>query len=147
MTAAPDRPTSRAMNALRLFLRDHSRLVLLLLAMALAMKALVPSGYMIGSQSKVLTISICADTQGGSYTTQVVLPHGGEQSGDSQHAKDGQACPFSALAMASLAGADSVLLSLALAFILALGFAAALPPPPHRVSHLRPPLRGPPATI
>lgn len=135
------------MNALRLFLRDHSRLAVLLLAVALAMKALVPSGYMIGSQSKVLTISICADTQGGSYTTQLVLPHGGERSGDAQHAKEGQACPFSALAMASLAGADPVLLSLALTFILMLGFAAASPSIPRRLSHLRPPLRGPPATV
>lgn len=135
------------MDALRLFLRDHSRLAVLLLAMALATKALVPTGYMIGSQSKVLTISICADTEGGSYTTQVVLPHGGERSGDTQHVKDGQACPFSALAMASLAGADLILLGLALAFILALGFAAAPPPRPRRVPYLRPPLRGPPATI
>lgn len=135
------------MNALRLFLRDYSRFAVLLLALALAMKALVPSGYMIGSQSKVLTISICADTQGGSYTKQVVLPDSGERSGDTQHAKDGQACPFSALAMASLAGTDPVLLSLALGFILALGFAAASPTQPRRVPHLRPPLRGPPATI
>jgi len=133
------------MNALRLFLRDRGRLAMLLLGLTLAMKALVPSGHMIDVQAKVLTISICADAQGGGYTKQIVLPQGGESSGESRHAKDGQACAFSALAMASLTGADPTLLGLALGFILALGFAAAPLPRPGPLPHLRPPLRGPPA--
>lgn len=134
------------MAALRLFLRDHRRSAALLLALVLAMKALVPAGYMIGADTRVLTISICADTQGGSYSKQIVVPHAGKQGGDAHQANDGQACPFSALAMASLSGADPALLALALVFILALGFAAAAPPQPSRARHLRPPLRGPPAT-
>ncbi len=145
MTAAPGKVTSPAMNVLRLFLRDHSRLAALLLAMALAMKALVPGGHMIDARAKVLTISICADAQGGGYTKQIVLPRGAEPSGETQHAKDGQACAFSALAMASLTGADPILLGLALGFILALGFAAVPFLRRRRLFHLRPPLRGPPA--
>ncbi len=48
--------------------------------------------------------------------------------------------------MASLAGADALLLAAALAFILALGFAPATAPRPRRAVWLRPPLRGPPLT-
>jgi hypothetical protein len=133
---------------LRLFLRDHRRFAALLVALALAMKALVPSGYMIGGDVRVITISICADSIESRYTKQILVP----QSGKADHAKDGlakdgQACPFSALSMASLAGADPVLLALALAFILTLGFYAAFAPHRRRTAHLRPPLRGPPATV
>ena len=62
--------------------------------------------------------------------------------------KQGKAeCPFASLSMASMTGADPALLSLALAFILALGFASTPNHLPKRVYHLRPPLRGPPAFV
>jgi hypothetical protein len=133
------------MGALRLFLRDHRRLAVLLLGFALAMKALMPAGYMVGAQGKVLTISICADAQGGGYSKQIVVPYSGKHSEEPPHVKDGQACPFSALTMAALGGVDPVLLALALAFVLALGFATAPPLRLVQAFHLRPPLRGPPA--
>jgi hypothetical protein len=119
---------------------------MLLLAVALAVRVLVPAGYMPGPGTRVLTVEVCADTQGRRLTTQIVLPHSGgpvERQGD--HAKGEGACTFSALSMAALAGADAGLLVLALAFILALGFAPHGPPLRHRPAFLRPPLRGPPA--
>jgi hypothetical protein len=53
------------MHVLRhLFLRQRW-LAALVVAAALAMKALIPAGYMVGSQSgRVLTIQICADRWG-----------------------------------------------------------------------------------
>lgn len=133
------------MGALRHFLRDHRRLAVLLVALALAMKALMPAGLMLGQMpgTTVLTVMVCADSQGGSYSKRIVVPHSGKSADEAAPGKD---CPYSALSMASLAGADTALLAAVLAFILALGFAAAPPLRVRRVLHLRPPLRGPPAT-
>lgn len=132
------------MEILRPFLRDHRRLAALLVALALAMKALVPAGFMVGPGAQVLTISICADSIASRYTRQIIVPMAGKHSDDAGKAKESQACPFSALAMGAVSAADPVVLALALAFILVLGFRAACPPPRRSPTHLRPPLRGPP---
>jgi hypothetical protein len=130
------------MDTLRAFFSEHRRLAGLLIALALCMKALVPGGYMPAQHGKVLTISICADATGGKLTRQIVLPHSGKAG---EHAKHEGTCPYAALGMAALAGADAVLLALAIAFVLALGFAPVRPPRPAHAFRLRPPLRGPPA--
>ncbi len=136
------------MTDIRAFLRDHRQLAALLVALALCLKALVPAGYMIGSQTKVLTISICADSIGRHLTRQIAVPQTGKAGGgESDDGKSSSQCPFTALAMASLSGAGVALLVLALAFILALGFAPVRPLHLERLLHLRPPLRGPPAPI
>jgi hypothetical protein len=145
------------MGTLRAFLRDRGRLAVLLLALVLAAKALVPAGYMVGGEAgsgvRVLTVKICADALGTQFTRQIVIPQqGGEHGkgdaghGDAGHKTDG-ACAWSGLGMASLAGADPALLAIAFAFILALGFARLAPPRLERRAFLRPPLRGPPALI
>lgn len=135
------------MTQLRTILLDHRRLALLLVAFALAMKALVPGGYMLGTQSQVITVSICADSSGGHLTRQIVVPReSGEKDTVSQHAKSGP-CAFTALGMAGLAGAGPILLGLALAFILAIGLAPLPIPVLQPRAHLRPPLRGPPAPV
>ena len=134
------------MGNLRTFLRDHHRLAAWLIAMALCMKALVPAGYMIGTQAKVFTIEICSDSTGQHLTSQIVVPQNGKPADSrGEQAKGDNPCPYSSLAMASLSGADSALLALALAFILALGFAPVRVPALQSPFHLRPPLRGPPA--
>lgn len=124
----------------------------MLLALTLAMKLLVPAGYMPGEGAKVLTVQLCTGNMDAHASTQIVIPQPGvphDGHGDhGGHGKGGNGpCTFSALSMASLAGADAALLVLALAFILTLGFAAQAPPLRQRASHLRPPLRGPPARI
>jgi hypothetical protein len=101
---------------------------------------------MIGQNSKVLTVQICAEITGNHAVKQLVIPMKDDGSGSGQKQGKGE-CPFASLSMASLAGADHALLALALAFILALGFAPARSPLPKRVSYLRPPLRGPPALV
>ncbi|MBA4756108.1 MAG: hypothetical protein EPO45_18135 [Sphingobium sp.] len=132
------------MSVMRALLMRHRALALLVVMAALCMKIIVPTGFMIGQNSKVLTIQLCHDGLGGVITKQLVIPmkDGGDESGQKQGKGE---CPFAALSMASLAGADLSLLALALAFILALGFAPTRINFPKRVSHLRPPLRGPPA--
>lgn len=130
------------MTALRAFFLHHRRMAALLIALALAMKALVPAGFMLGGDTHVLTVQICADALGQQITQKIVLPssHSGEEK-----AKSDSPCHFTALGHAMLGGADPVLLALALVFILALGFAPVLAPAPRRIAFLRPPLRGPPA--
>jgi hypothetical protein len=134
------------MAYLRRLLRDHRRFALMLVALALAIRALVPAGYMVGGQATTLTISVCADASGAQQFRQIVVPHDGKgtPSGQNDHGKDGGACSWSSLAMGALTGADSALLALALAFIVALGFTPTTVRAPAPAAYLRPPLRGPP---
>jgi hypothetical protein len=141
------------MGVLRNFFREHRRLVALLIVLALALKGLIPAGYMIDRNAKVLAVVICPDTNPIAKVTHAAHAsqahhHMGGKAGHSHgdHGKQDSsgACPYSLLPMASLAGAHALLLAVALTFILALGFA---PTPPLRLArnpHLRPPLRGPP---
>ena len=133
------------MRALRAILIGRWRIAMLLVAVALSMKALVPGGFMVTAQNQTLTISICGDASGEHLTRQIVVPQR-ETSQDraTQHAKT-MACPFSALDMAGTPGADPFLLALALAFILAIGLAPLVSPILSARAYLRPPLRGPPS--
>lgn len=133
------------MTELRHFVRAHRGLALLVVAAALCLKALVPTGYMVGTHSTLLTVEICADASGVKAVKQIAVPQRvapGE--GGAEHAKAEGHCPYSALSFASLTGVDAVLLALALGFILALGFVPERPASVRRTSRLRPPLRGPP---
>ena len=134
------------MRFLRTFLRDHYRLALALVALALCLKAMVPSGFMVGGAGKALTITICGQSQGLDSAVHIQIPAPGQSHddhGDQGHASD--VCPYSALAMAALSDATVPLLALALAFILALGLLPVASPPPAARAFLRPPLRAPPA--
>ncbi len=136
------------MNHFRSFFVNDRIVAIILLAAVLCVKVLVPTGYMIGGSSKVLTIQICHDGLGGLATKQIVIPMDGKsQNTGKQHSNGESACAYSALAMASLSGADAPLLAIALIFILALWFEKATPARLAPVSHLRPPLRGPPAAV
>lgn len=133
------------MTSLRAFLHDHRALVGLLVALALAMKALLPAGYMLGAQGRHLTVEICSDASGKHLTRQIVIPtNGSAQERQAAQTKAEGTCPFSALAMGAVGGADPALLLVALAFILQLGFAPVTALLRQRRTYLRPPLRGPP---
>lgn len=133
------------MASLPRLLRDHRRLAALLVALALSVKALVPAGFMLESQARVITVAICADASGGQLTRQMVLPQregtGGSQS---DHGKADGTCAWTGLSATAASLADPLLLVLALAFILALGFLPQRAPPRAASHHIRPPLRGPP---
>lgn len=132
------------MRGLRQILLTRRQLALWLVAFALALKAIVPAGYMVREQGTILTIAICGDASGSHLTQQIVLPQrDASPEGGAQHAKS-TACPYSVVDMAGSAGADPILLGLALGFILALGFAPFAKPEPSAHPHVRPPLRGPP---
>jgi len=133
------------MLSLRALIGSNRIAVGLVLALALAMKALVPTGFMVSTASRTLTIEICADSLAQRITKQIVV-------GDKAHAADiakadmaKKPCTFAAHVVPLLGGADGWLLAGALAFILALGFAPVHRPLLRRAAFLLPPASGPPA--
>jgi hypothetical protein len=118
------------------------------MALALCVKALVPSGYMIFAGSKTITVGLCTDGMGAPQTMTITIPMDPASPGDPQHqSKSDTPCAFTALSMGALGGADAPLLALALAFILLLG--TSFVPQMFAQSGVRwhPPLRGPPSRV
>jgi len=130
------------MTCLRAFFLSHRHLAALLIAVSLCMKALIPGGYMLGGETRTITVQICADSLGTHFTKQITV---GQKGHDGGKAKADSPCAFSALSHAMMGGADPIQLALALLFILALAFAPLTPAAAKRIAYLRPPLRGPPA--
>ncbi|MGV3513337.1 MAG: hypothetical protein ACO1OX_15150 [Novosphingobium sp.] len=120
---------------------SNRRLAVLLVMAALAMKALVPAGYMVGGSSRALTILVCADSTGARSAVQVTIPQGAKDSA----AKDHKPCTFAGHGGAVLAGADPIQLALAIAFVLALGFLAIAAPRLAPARCILPPPCGPPS--
>ena len=134
------------MDTLRTFFRQHSALAFGLIALALCLKIIVPSGYMIAQDNRTISVQICHDASGEGPALTIAVPV--KTAKDDAPGKPAKGeCPYGALSMASLGGADPVLLALAIAFILTLGFAPIRLVIATRFSHIRPPLRGPPALI
>lgn len=134
------------MRPLRNLIHARPLLALLLVAMALCVKALVPSGYMVSAGSKTITVGLCTDGMGAPQTTTITIPM--DRSAPAEPAHKGKAdspCAFSALSMGAIGGTDAALLAVALAFILLLGTSFA--PQLWTQSGVRwhPPLRGPPS--
>ena len=135
------------MRTFRTFLRDHRWLAMLLIALALCVKALVPAGFMIGQQANAFAIEIC-NGQGTHLVSQIVIPQSQKHGdGRSDTGKSDSQCPYSALSLASLGGADPILLTLALLFSLTLGFKPTPLPERSQILYLRPPVRGPPLRV
>lgn len=132
----------------RSLINKHRGLFLLLILCAIAARALIPSGYMIAGNSRTFTVEICSDGMGERMTRQIEIQNdGGSHAPQTDHGKVDGNCAFASLGMAGVAGAHPELLAIALAFILLLGLSATSILPVQRLSHLRPPLRGPPAAI
>lgn len=136
-----------SVNPLRALIRDYRILVILLMACALAVKALVPQGYMIGGGQKLLSVQLCLDGITHKSVTIALPAKGtGDDKGKGAPAPATEHCAFTALSMDALGGADAPLLAIALAFILAAGLAPLYSVLRDSKAYLRPPLRGPPLT-
>jgi len=137
------------MSRLRAIIRDHAGLMLVLLALALVVKAVMPTGYMLSaSGERFLTVTICADASGTPKQMQIAIPGKQDPGGDhSDAASKATHCAFSGLGNFALGGADPLLLAVALAFILLIGFAPLPALPARDIPFLRPQLRGPPASV
>ncbi|MFN3864974.1 MAG: DUF2946 family protein [Erythrobacter sp.] len=135
------------MSSLRAFSRRYAQFTLVLVVLILAVKALVPAGYMVSrSGGRFLTVTICADASGTPKQMQIAIPDRNDAGSDHGKAADkGQPCAFSGLGHAALGGTDPLLLAAALAFILLIGFAPRPALPARDTPFVRPPLRGPPS--
>ena len=130
------------MQSIRTLIRTNGTLAALLLGAALLFKLLVPAGYMVSSQNMVLTVIICADSTGEQLTRQISVPM--KDSAGQEHDPAKSKCPFTALTMGLIGGADLALLASAIAFVMTLGFAPQTSVDGRDTPRLRPPSRGPP---
>ena len=120
---------------------QHRRFGLCLALAMLAVRLLVPTGFMPSIGHHGLTIQLCSGT---SATMDIpgLADQDGDQHGQPQHAT----CPFALAAIPSLGAVEAVaVLPIAFAVERIAEAAAAELPPPAR-SRLRPPAQAPPAT-
>jgi hypothetical protein len=143
------------MESIRTFWRSHHMLVAVLLAAALLMRAAVPSGYMVSQDAGGSLLSLCAgstspaalDREAIATLSRLQAIVAQNEAGHEPAREAAKVCPYAVLGQASLPGADPILLEAALAFVLALGFAALTSPALRRPAFLHPPMRAPPALI
>ena len=134
------------MIAIRRILKAYPGLLALVCLAALAMKILVPTGYMVDQDSKSFTVKICNGV--GHAEATIEIPFGPKTAGDSQHDAAGDqtepACSFAGFSQVLATGADPIQLALAMVFILLAGLQLSRLPLSGVADRLRPPLRGPP---
>ncbi|RMF09579.1 MAG: hypothetical protein D6763_07550 [Alphaproteobacteria bacterium] len=143
MTAAKEPLVSR----LRTLLISHTRLTLLLLAFTVAVKAVVPPGFMVSRDGDgFLTVTICSAASGTSRQMKIAIPGKGDAGDNHSTAADEvQHCAFSGLGHAALGGTDSVHLAGPMDLVTLSGPVPLQAPPARDLSFLRPLLRGPPS--
>jgi hypothetical protein len=123
---------------------DHKWLMALLCLAAMTMKMLVPQGYMIGGDSKSLTVEICTEQGVIEQTIAIPMKQGsGKHNADDTSAKS---CAFGGFSHSALDTIDPFLLAFAIAFIMLAGLRSPVLPPASLKRWLRPPPIGPPLT-
>lgn len=104
----------------------------------------MPAGFMPGVSDGMMVVQLC--TGQGTQTIVMDIPAKVGDHGQSDNKKADMPCAFAGLSSPSLAAAGPILLAIAVAFIIAAVFHAALIPLFRRGLYLRPPPQGPPAT-
>jgi hypothetical protein len=134
------------MIAIRHLLRACPCLLALICFTALAMKILVPTGYMVSQDTKTFTVQICNGA--GNAETTIEIPFASKAAGQGDHDDSGDSsgmtCSFAGFSHLFATGADPIQLVLAMLFILVAGLQLLQMPLPAVADRLRPPLRGPP---
>lgn len=117
------------------------------------MKVVVPGGYMVTNVAGWPAITLCSQTTTMPPASGDVLhaamshaePKGPDQS--HEHGKAEMPCVFTALAAATLAAIDPLLLVSLIAYVMALAIAGVAWPRRAEPARSRPPLRGPPILL
>lgn len=134
------------MRAMRVLTLHQRSWFIMILALAMFVRAVVPAGYMVAPASMTLSVQICADGVMGPSKIEIEVPLSNDgQSDKTDHGQKSGPCAFSALSMALMAGDHSPLLIVALATIVATIITNGAPHLLYQSHHLRPPLRGPPS--
>lgn len=131
------------MHAIRAFFRRHPRVAALVLTAALALRVLVPGGYMPTVTPGGLTVQVCTGAADGPGAMTIAVPglQHHEQPGDVAHGK----CAYADLAQAMAGGPDLAMIAATLIFALRQALRPLRAPTIRRAAFVRPPLRGPPA--
>lgn len=131
------------MPTIRTLIGTRPWVAALLIAAALAVRVLVPGGYMPVVDHGRILVKVCTGMPDGPGTMTLAVPglDHGPPAGDVAHGK----CAYADLAQSVTGGVDPVLLAVMLAFAMSLALVRAVPVAPAAPGWLRPPLRGPPA--
>lgn len=133
------------MTALRRLLAVRPEFAVALFALALAMKLLVPAGFMPTVADGRFVVSICSGT--GPATMEMAMP-GMAHPAPADTAKHDEGasapCAYAGLMAPMVAAVDPLLLAVALLLMAALALRPTIPLSPGAAPRLRPPLRGPP---
>lgn len=136
------------MLRLRSILIRYPALAFAILVAALALRLLVPAGFMPAAGKGAFAIEICSGYGPQMSTGQpTAMAHAMAMPGMAHHddtATSMSPCAFSDLAQAAIGGVDPILLVAAIAFAVMLGLFSGSALPQRIVPRLRPPLRGPP---
>lgn len=135
-------PAANRASVLRRIILSHRLAAAALIALALAMKLVMPAGFMPVAGPGQIMVLVC--TEFGPQRVAIDVPGAPAKSDDGMKAD--QPCAFAGLGQALLPGADAIQIAAALAFILLLGFAPVTDLRLLAVRHAWPPLRGPPLT-
>ncbi|MGD9812579.1 MAG: hypothetical protein AB7U35_14810, partial [Sphingobium sp.] len=92
------------MISLRALLFRNAVLAMLMIGAALAVRALVPAGYMPAPGSRTFTVMLCADQNATAIRIAIPMDTPGAPDGKSHHGDS--PCAFGSLAGASLGGAS-----------------------------------------
>ena len=131
------------MTLFRTFVARHRWLAFWLVVAALVVKLVVPAGFMPAFANGTMTVQLC--TGQGVQTIQMEIPGtAGDSDNHDHHKKADMPCAFAGLSTPTLAAADPLLLAVAIAFIITMGFLPATFAPPFAKPFLRPPPIGPP---
>lgn len=121
----------------------------LICTVALLLKLLVPTGYMIAGDHGRVAITICSGMT--STAMAIDMPGMHDDAADHRTSKEsGKAempCGFASLSAAIIGPIDPAQLAALFAFILAAGIVSTRTPAPSPPAFLRPPLRGPPHSL
>lgn len=131
------------MGTLRTFIGNHRAAITLVLACALAMKLLIPAGYMPAPGQ--LSIQLCT----GDGVRTVLIDRDGQRIPDGQphQASPAMPCAYAGLAAPLLSATPPALLVIAILFVLATGIRPVSAPTRQRPVPPRPPGRAPPIAI
>lgn len=120
---------------------------MVLVVLALALRLLVPGGYMLSAGADGIAVALCPGTTAMPENARPIHAMAGMKhpgGGSTEHGRPEMPCAFAGLAAPALGGADPVLLVVALAFVALLLLISASPGAVRTAPRLRPPLRGPP---
>ncbi|USI72535.1 DUF2946 family protein [Sphingomonas morindae] len=124
-------------------------LAMLICVATLLLKLLIPTGYMIDNDHGRIGITICSGVAPSAAIMAMPGMQGGmpDHGNSKEHGKAEMPCAFAGLSAAMTGAIDPIQLAALIAFVMAMRLIVAMLPTPEEPARLRPPLRGPPATL